>query len=149
MVLQPMANDAVPSEPPATAAIGVAVTTADLLRIVRSAGGALLVQAGLHGQLLRIEWAQEKARLLKLVMGAVLGFVCLLGLLVALGVMLLAVYWDTPYRIRAVAALAGIYGLGVLCAWRLCTSQAARGTDSFSVSRSELAADLELLRSKL
>ena len=112
---------------PATIAEAASISTAELLRIVRTAGGALLLQAGLHGQLLRVEWAQEKARLRKLVMASLLGFVCLLGLLAALGTLLLAVYWDTPYRIRAVSALVAIYGLGVAYAWRLCRSQAALG----------------------
>lgn len=107
------------------------------------------MQAGLHGQLLRIEWEQEKNRLLKLVVASLLGFVCLLGLLAALGALVLAEYWDTPWRIRAVLVLVAIFGLGVACAWRLCKSQAALGERSFSASRSELAADLELLRGKL
>ena len=125
------------------------ISTAALLRIVRTAGGALLVQAGLHGQLLRIEWAQERSRLLKLVMAALLGCICLLGLLGALATMLLAVYWDTPYRIRAVSALVALCVFGTVFAWCLLRSQAALGAHSFAASRSELAADLELLRGQL
>jgi len=133
----------------ATTAETVSIRTAEVLRILRSAGGALLLQAALHGQLLRVEWAEEKSRLLKLVMATLLGFVCLLGLMAALGALLLALYWDTPYRILAVSVLMALYGLGMALAWRLFRSQAALGTRSFAASRSELAADLELLRSQL
>ncbi|HEX9473176.1 MAG TPA: phage holin family protein [Steroidobacteraceae bacterium] len=127
----------------------VSIKTTGVLRILRTAGGALLLQAALHGQLLRVEWAEEKSRLLKLVMATLLGFVCLLGLLAALGVLLLALYWDTPYRILAVSVLMAFYGLGMALAWRLFSSQAALASCSFAASRSELAADLELLRSQL
>jgi uncharacterized membrane protein YqjE len=127
----------------------VSIRTAEVVRILRAAGGSLLVQAALHVELLRIEWAEEKSRLLKLAVATLLGFVCLLGLLVALGALLLALYWDTPYRVRAVGTLLAAYGLGLALAWRLFRSQAARGSHSFAATRSELAADLELLRSQL
>jgi uncharacterized membrane protein YqjE len=125
------------------------IRTAEVLRVLRTAGGALLLQAALHGQLLRVEWAEEKSRLLKLVTATLVGFVCLLGLLAALGTLLLALYWDTPYRIAAVSALLALYGLGMALAWRLFSSQAALASRSFAVTRSELAADLELLRRQL
>jgi uncharacterized membrane protein YqjE len=125
------------------------INTAELLRMLRTAGGAMLLQAGLHGQLLRVEWAQEKSRLLKLVMATLLGFVSVLGLLATLGILVLAIYWDTPYRILAVLALVALCALGMAFAWRQCRSQAALGSNSFAASRSELAADLELLRSQL
>jgi uncharacterized membrane protein YqjE len=145
-----MSSYALPPVSPAPATVDAAsISTADLLRIVRSSGGALLVQAGLHGQLLRVEWEQEKARLLRLVMASLLGFACLLGLLAALSTLVMALYWDTPSRIRAVCALVAVYGLGAAFAWRMCKAQAALGDNSFSASRSELAADLEMLRSKL
>jgi len=127
----------------------VSVRTAEVLRILRTAGGSLLLQAALYGQLLRVEWAEEKSRLLKLIMATLLGFVCLLGLLAALGALLLALFWDTPYRIAAVSVLLALYGLGMALAWRLFSSQAALSSRSFAATRSELAADLELLRSQL
>ncbi len=134
---------------PANAVEAVSISTAGLVRIVRAAGGALLLQVGLHGQLLRVEWAQEKSRLLKLIMATLLGVVCLLGLLATLGVLVLAIFWDTPYRIPAALALVALYGVGLAIAWRRFTAQAALGGNSFAALRSELAADLELLRSQL
>ena len=73
-----------------TTAEAVSIRPAEVLRILRTAGGSLLLQAALHGQLLRVEWAEEKSRLLKLVIATLLGFVCLLGLMAALGALLLA-----------------------------------------------------------
>jgi len=48
-----------------------------------------------------------------------------------------------------VSVLMAFYGLGMALAWRLFSSQAALASCSFAASRSELAADLELLRSQL
>jgi uncharacterized membrane protein YqjE len=120
-----------------------------VLRSVRSAGSALLEQASLHGELLGLEWTQEKSRLRHMASALLLGFACLLGLIGALGVLLLAVYWDTPYRVTAVAGLVALYGLGTGFAWRQFRAQADRGADSFAASRAELAADVQLLRSRM
>jgi uncharacterized membrane protein YqjE len=120
-----------------------------VLRIVRSAGSALLDQASLHGELLGLEWTQEKNRLRSMATALLLVFACLLGVLFALGALLLSLYWDTPYRVPAIAALAALYGLGGALAWRQFQSQAALGAKSFAASRSELAADVQLLRSRI
>lgn len=120
-----------------------------VLRSVRSAGGALLDQARLHGELLELEWTQEKSRLRSMMTALLLGFACLLGLLFALGALLLSLYWDTPYRVPAVAALVALYGVATGLAWRQFQMQAELGAGSFAASRTELAADLQLLRSRL
>jgi uncharacterized membrane protein YqjE len=120
-----------------------------VLRIVRSAGSALLDQAVLHGELLSVEWTQEKDRLRRMAAAAVLGFACLLGLLFALGALLLSLYWDTPYRVPAVASLVVLYGVGAVLAWRRLLAQANLGAESFAASRAELAADVQLLRSRM
>jgi len=120
-----------------------------VLRIARTAGGALLVQAGLHAELLRIEWAEEKGRLQNMILAMLFGFACLLGLMLALGALLLSVCWDTSYRIPAAGGLMALYGLGIAFAWRRLQTQSGLGTQSFSASRTELAADVELLGSQL
>ena len=120
-----------------------------MLRIARTAGGALLVQAGLHAELLRLEWADGKSRLQRTVLAGLVGFACLLGLLLALGALLLSVTWDTPYRVPAAVAMVAVYGLGVVLAWRRMQAQARLGEQSFAASRTELAADVALLSSQL
>jgi uncharacterized membrane protein YqjE len=119
------------------------------MSVLRSVGGALLDQASLHGELLGLEWSEEKSRLRRMAIALLLGFACLLGLLSALGALLLSVYWDTPYRVQAIAILAALYGLGAVFAWRQLRTQTDRGKESFAASRAELAADVRLLRSRM
>jgi uncharacterized membrane protein YqjE len=120
-----------------------------LLRIMRSAGSALLAQAALHGQLARVEWAQEKARLLRMVLIAALGFACLLCVMLFAGLLLLAVSWDSVYRIPAFVAVIGIYALGVGVAWYQLHGLAALGDQAFAATREEISADLAMLKSRL
>ena len=120
-----------------------------LVRIARSAGGALLVQSGLHLELRQVEWQETRIRLLKMLGAALLGFACLLCLMLALGALLLAVSWPTPWRIAAVVALIVVYAIGAVLAWRQFQSQSALGASGFAASRAELAADLALLRAQL
>ena len=62
-----------------------AINALDAIRTLRSAGGALLDQVALHGQLAQVEWGEEKNRLLKMLVGALLGFACLLCVMLSLG----------------------------------------------------------------
>jgi uncharacterized membrane protein YqjE len=117
--------------------------------IVRDASGALLDHAALHAELLRVEWAEEKLRLHQLLSAAAVGFAFLLALLIGFGAVLLSLAWDTGLRLPTVAALMVLYALGAAMAWRQYRAQATRGEHSFAASRSEIAADLELLRSHL
>jgi uncharacterized membrane protein YqjE len=119
------------------------------LRVLQPAGGALLEQLGLYRRLVAVEWQQERSRLLQLLLAALQAFACLLCLLLAAGAIVVAVCWATPYRIPALVAVPGAYALGAALAWRRVRSVAARGRHSFAATRTELAADLELLRSRL
>jgi uncharacterized membrane protein YqjE len=119
------------------------------IRMIRSAGGALFDQLALHGQLAQVEWVEEKNRLLKMLVGAVLGFACLLCIMLSVGVLVMALCWETVYRIPAATALVGFYGVGAGFAWRRLTALSALSGQSFAATRVEVAADLALLRSKL
>ena len=126
-----------------------AINPIGAIRILRSAGGALLDQVALHGQLAQVEWGEEKNRLLKMLVGALLGFACLLCVMLSAGALVLVLCWETGYRIPAAAALVGLYGLAAGFAWHRLTALSALGGQSFAATRIELAADLALLRSKL
>src|SRR4029077_10099251 len=105
------------------------------IRILRSAGGALLDQLALHAQLAQVEWGEEKTRLLKMLVGAVLGFACVLCVMLSLGALLMALCWETPYRVPTAGALAALYGLGAGLAWRRFAVLSKHGSESFAASR--------------
>lgn|ERR1700690_490731 len=119
------------------------------LRVLQPAGGALLEQLGLYGRLVAVEWALERRRLSRLLAAGLLSFACLLCLLLAAGASLVAWYWTTPYRLTALVAVLALYLLGAALAFGSLLALAARGAGSFAATRSEFAADLELLRSRL
>lgn len=121
----------------------------DAIRIVRSAGGALLTQASLHAQLVQVEWAEEKQRVLTMYWVSQLGFAGLLCVLLFAGVLVLVISWPTPYRIASVIVLIAAYAAGTALAWRRFQALVAQGDQSFAATRAEFAADLALLKSKL
>ena len=126
-----------------------AINAMRAIRTLRSAGGALFDQVALHGQLAQVEWGEEKNRLLKMLVGAVLGFAGLLCVILSLGALALALCWETVYRIPVAAVLVALYGLATGFAWRRLVALSALSGQSFAATRVELAADLALLRSKL
>lgn len=126
-----------------------AINPLELIAALRSAGKPLFAQLALHGQLVRIELAEERNRLLQMVVVALLCFIALLCAMILAGVVALAFAWDTPYRIPAAIAVVGVFVLVTgLALWRL-RVLAARGRQSFAATREEIAADLALLRSRM
>lgn len=107
---------------------------------------SLSTLALLHAQLARIEWEQEKDRLLKMLVLLLLGFACLLCVMLFAGGLVVAATWDTSSRIVAIAGLLPLYGLGVALAWRRFQACSALGGKIFTASLDELAADAALLR---
>ena len=117
----------------------------DALRLLFSAGGALLTQAGLHGQLARLELAEEKTRLHRMLITGLLGFASLLSSMIFIGILVMATTWDTVYRIPAIIAVVAVYGLTTGLAWRRLRSLSALGKDAFTATREEFAADMAML----
>lgn len=123
--------------------------TLHVLRILRKAGSSLLVQGTLHGQLLRLEWAQEKDRLLKMLLVTLLGFSCLICAMLALGALALLLSWETAYRIHVLVALVVMYfGITWYC-WLQFQRLSAASARAFAASRAEIEADIEMLRDSL
>jgi uncharacterized membrane protein YqjE len=118
-------------------------------RILRSAGGALFNQVSLHGQLARVEWAEEKRRLLKMFIAALLGFAFTLCVLLFIGVIVLTATWDTDYRVPSMLALTVAYAIGVGLAWHWLQSLSALSGQAFAATREEIAADVAMLKSRL
>ena len=120
-----------------------------LLRLLRSAGRALFAQAALHGQLVWLEWAEEKQRLLHILLTTLFGFACLLCVMLLGNALVLALSWATPYRIHALLGLLCIHGLAGAIAWRHLHHLLGQGSSSFAATRAEVAADIALIKSTL
>ncbi len=120
-----------------------------LRRILRSAGGELLLQSALHAQLLAVEWQREKIRLRQLLLTALCGFACLLGLMLTLSALLLTSNWSAEHRTAATLLLVGLYAVGLALTWFRLQALSARREHSFAATREQFAADLDLLRSQL
>lgn len=120
-----------------------------LLRLLRTTSNAVLTQTSLHAQLLAVEWAKEKQRLLAMLVAILLGFACLLVIMLLSCSVVLALSWETDYRIPAVLALIALHALGLAVAWWHFKRLSALGNSVFAGTRSELAADLALLKEAL
>lgn len=121
----------------------------DLVRVLRSGGGALFDQARLHGQLAHVEWQEEKQRLLRMLAVTLLGFACLLCAMLFAGGLALSATWETDYRLHVFAGLVLLSIAGTVTAWRQFQALAALGEQAFVGSREELAADAALLKGHL
>jgi len=131
------------------AADSAAFNPLDAIRLLRSAGKSLFAQLALHGQLALVEWAEEKDRLLKMLIVALLGFACVLCFMVLGGALVLALFWETAYRIPAAVSVMAVFVIGIAIAWRRLQALSALGSQAFAVSREELAIDIAMIRSKL
>lgn len=118
-------------------------------RLLRSAGGALLGQAALYGKLAKVEWAEEKNRLVNITVVGAAAAACLLCLMMFVGILAIAISWDSAYRIHAIAAMIAVYGLGLAIAWHRLRGLSALNEKTFAATREEFAADLALIKSKL
>lgn len=119
------------------------------IRVLRSAGGTLFTQATLHAELVQVEWAEEKSRLLKMHMATLLGFACLLCIMLMFSVLVLSLIWETAYRIPSIIGLIIVYGFGIAIAWSRFQMLSALGGQSFAATREELSADIALLKSRI
>ena len=126
-----------------------AIHPLDAIRLLRSAGRTLISQAALHAQLARVEWEEEKSRLLKMLLVILLGFAGTLCVMMFVGVLVLAFSWETAYRIPASIGLIAVYALGVAIAWRRLQVLSALSGQAFAATREELAMDIAMIRSKL
>lgn len=124
------------------------MTPQNALHLLRMTAAAVATQAQLHFSLVRVELAAEKSRWMKLLATAALGLMCLLCVMLFAGALVIAISWDTPYRLLAIALLVLIYALGVIMAWHQANALMALGLKSFTATRDELAADLALFRSQ-
>ncbi len=120
-----------------------------VMRLLRSAGGAVFAQAALHGQLARVEWAEEKIRLTRMVIAAVLIVVSAFCLLLLGSMVVLALSWNTPYQLAVIVGVLLFYLILFVVAMFVLKQQMALGALSFAATREEIAADIAMLKAKL
>lgn len=121
----------------------------EIINRLRSMAKMMLTRLELHGQLIRIEWVEERYRLRQLLVIFLLGIIFLFCALLFIGFFAIALAWGTDYRIHTVGAMLVFYALGFCyCVYRM-NILAERGTASFAATREEVAADLALIRSQL
>ena len=117
-----------------------------LLARARRFVGALLEHIATRGELLSIELAEEKERLLHaLIAAGILLVTALLGL-VFLGVLVLVLAWDTDHRVLVAALIPVVFIAAAAGAWFWLKSLIGRKTALFRDSLRELRQDAESLR---
>jgi uncharacterized membrane protein YqjE len=117
--------------------------------MLRSAASALLAQGALHSELIQLEWAEEKYRLVRMLVALLIGSLFLFCGLFSVSSMVLIFSWGTSYQNVAVIGLVLFYCSGILIASLRFNALAALANQAFAGSRAELAADIALIRSKL
>lgn len=113
-------------------------------------GAADLAQAAEDRvELLTIEWAEEKQRLQRIVLLAVLGAVLTSVVLIVLSAAVMVQFWDSPWRVTVAWSVAGVW----LLLWlglALALVQALRaGHRAFALTRRELLRDWHELKDGL
>lgn len=121
----------------------------EIIKRLRSMAKMVLTRLELHGQLVSVEWAEERQRLLQLLIISLFCFIFIFCALLFIGVFVIALSWATDYRIHAIGLMLALYILGFcLCAYRI-SILVSRSSSSFAATREEVAADLALIRSQL
>lgn len=121
----------------------------EIITRLRAMAKIVLTRLELHGQLVSVEWAEERQRLQQLLAISLLGFIFLFCTLLFVGIFAIALTWASDYRIHTIAAMLVLYTVGFgVCAYRI-ACLAARSSATFAATREEVAADLALIRSQL
>lgn len=120
-----------------------------MIRLLRVTGETLAPQAGLYGQLVRVEWAQERRRLLRMLLFVLAGFAGLLGAGLLVAALVLAASWRTAFWIPSILALIALFAGVAAIAWARLQSLSRQGDQAFSATFEELGCDLAAIRSRL
>lgn len=98
-------------------------------------------------ELFAIEFAEEKLRLTSLLVGAMLALFFAFMTLVLAVLFVLAAYWDTPYRLHAVAILAVLFLAGAGITGAMVRAKLKSRPRLFEASLAELYKDRQQLNS--
>jgi uncharacterized membrane protein YqjE len=98
-------------------------------------------------ELFTIEFAEEKLRLTSLLFGAMLALFFIFMAIVLAALFVIAAYWDTPYRLHAVAILAVLFLAGAGITVGMVRAKLKSRPRLFEASLAELYKDRQQLNS--
>lgn len=107
---------------------------------------AVMSQGKLHLQLVQVEWLEEKRRLRQMLMLLIIGFCMFLCTLLGMSALVLALTWETPYRLHSIGSLCLFFAVGSAIAFYRFQENGKQAANAFADSRREIAADLALFR---
>lgn len=116
---------------------------------LRIAARTLLAQGALHGELLLLEWEEEKQRLSRMLVTLLVGMLCLFCSLLSIGALVLILSWNTPYQHVVLYALVSGFCLCTAAACYRLHVLALLGQQAFADTRAEFSAELALIRHQL
>lgn len=99
-------------------------------------------------ELFTIEFAEEKLRLTSLLFGALLALFFIFMAIVLAALFVIAAYWDTPYRLHAVAILAVLFLAGAGITGGIVRAKLKSRPRLFEASLAELYKDRQQLNSR-
>lgn len=119
---------------------------AGLLASLRGLLATVLATLRIRGELLVVEFEEEKSRMLSVLLFGAAAFFFLSFGLVMLAIFLTALFWDT-YRLLVIGTFTGLFlTIGIAALWAL-RGRLQRGSRMFSASLRELEQDGVALRS--
>ena len=112
---------------------------------LRNLAASLVAHLYTRLELFATEFAEEKLRLTSLLLGVVLTLFFAFMALVLAALFVIAVYWDTPYRLHAVALLALLFLVGAGISGALVRAKLKSKPRLFEASLAELYKDRQQL----
>ena len=103
--------------------------------------GSIVVHLHTRLALFATEFADEKLRLTRLLTSLITALFFLFTTLMLILLFVVALYWDTPYRLHAIAGLALLFLIGTGIAWSRVRVQFQTGPRLFEASLGELYKD--------
>jgi len=114
---------------------------------IRNLAASLVAHLHTRLELFATEFAEEKLRLTSLLIGAILALFFTFMTLVLAVLFVLAAYWDTPYRLHAVAILAVLFLTGAVITGGVVRAKLKSRPRLFEASLAELYKDRQQLNS--
>jgi uncharacterized membrane protein YqjE len=114
---------------------------------VKNLAASLVSHLHTRLELFTIEFAEEKLRLTSLLFGAILALFFIFMAIVLAALFVIAAYWDTPYRLHAVALLTVLFLAGAVITGGMVRAKLKSRPRLFEASLAELYKDRQQLNS--